>query len=188
MKSIKLTVILTILSSVLLCFTQCSLGSSSKTDNLSDIEKDLKAKFGANAYYTQIAIVNDKTVGSILNVTVTAAPSSMKMEQWSQMRGDWQQTANVTMEFDGGAPEEFMFDLNKDASMAKMTELVAQSKKKLADEKQISNPFLKMLTIISPTNGTKEETKYQITLEPENGGTNFNFIYNLAGQLIDFSY
>lgn len=186
MKSFKFSMLSTMLFAVLICFTQCK--PSITTDNLLEFEKDLKSKFGNNAFYTNISIGNDKAVGSIVNVTATNDPSSLKMTEWKQMCGTWEETADVTMEIEDGSADEFMFSLGKEVSMAKANELLLLSKKKLADEKQINTTFVTLLMINTPSRGTKAESTYMISLEPENGGTAFNFIYDLSGKLISFTF
>jgi hypothetical protein len=73
------------------------------------------------------------------------------------------------------------FDLKKTG------ELVEQSAKKLADEKQIKNAILEMAAL-NPGNRPASFTDIFISMQPENGGTKFSFHYDLDGNLTSFDY
>lgn len=163
-------------------------------EGFAKLQEDFKAKFGADAYYTDIAInfTPGDSHGSGLgfNVTVTNDPASMKMQEWVYSSySNWMNTADVTLEIeDGSAPQEFMYQLGDGRFDLKMVgELIEQSKKKLADEKQIENAVLNMALIKTPDNDAATEMDIVIMLKPENGGTTFTFRYDLEGNLESFS-
>ena len=153
------------------------------------IENELKDKFGIHAYYTDLSISYNKSVGNIVSVTVTENPESLKMGQWSLMKNSWNQNSDITLEVPSGSrASDFMFQLNEKINLTKLGELVEKSSKQLTTEKQIENPTLDMAFVKFPKNGDISKAEYSIILEPENGGTDFTFYYNLKGELLKMSY
>ncbi|WP_034242117.1 hypothetical protein [Aquimarina atlantica] len=52
--------------------------------------KRTENKFGSNAYFTDLTISYNRTIGSnIIGVTVTEAPKSLKMGQWNLTQNIW---------------------------------------------------------------------------------------------------
>ncbi len=179
--------IVTLFIAAVFC-TACNQNYTNSKESFTKIEKELKEKFGDNAYYSNISVSNGGSVGDILSVTVTKDPASLKMEEWNKTQGNWKQTSNVTVELGSGKPEDFMFNLNKDISISKMGELIETAKKKLANEKKITDAVVKIASVSAPQNHDKSALQYLIMLEPKNGGTAFSFFYDLGGNLKNFSY
>lgn len=149
------------------------------------IEKELKSKFGVNAYYTDLTITYNQSIGNIIGVTVTEAPESLKMGQWNYTQGNWLQNSDISLEVPAGAKAaDFMFQLNEQINLSKLGELVEESGKRLKDEKNIEKPTLSMAFIKFPKNGDTPKTEYFVQLQPENGGTTFTFQYSLKGDFI----
>ena len=124
MKNLKRTVIaLTIVSALI----SCGVGSSkfpATADGFTAIEKDIKSEFG-DAYFTDISVTYDKSVGNILNVTVTKDPLSLKMGQWNQIQGFWRQNSDISIEVPQGTKaEDYMYQLGKEISLTKLGELI----------------------------------------------------------------
>mgnify|MGYP001803236735 CR=1 FL=1 len=188
MKILKSTVIGLILVSLL----SCGNGTSSQPANkkgFTVIEKELKNKFGDDAYYTDLHISYDKNVGNLISVTVTEAPESLKMGQWNLMRGIWKQNSEVSLEVpEGCKAADFMFQLNDQINLSKLGELVEISSEKLKAEKDIENPAFHMAYINFPDNGDISKAEYDVLLKPGNGGTTFTFSYKLNGDFIKMNY
>ena len=154
-----------------------------------EIEAELKNEFGDDAYYTDLTIMYDESIGNSIATTVTDAPESLKMGQWTYSLGNWKQTSEVTLEVpEGTKAADFMFQLNDKINLNKLGELVEKSSHQLINEKTIDNPRLEMAFIKYPKNGNIEEAEYMVKLEPENGGTSFSFQYQLNGSLIKIDY
>lgn len=175
-----------------LCITSCGGGSAKQeatAAGFSEIENQLKDKFGNDAYYTDLSITYNESIGNIISVTVTKNPSSLKMEQWNQTQDNWNQTSDVTIEIpEGTKAADFMFQLNDAINLKKLGELVEQAKAKLSKEKSLTNPKLHMASIKFPDTGEVSKAEYIVMLQPENGGTTFSFSYTLAGELIKMDY
>jgi hypothetical protein len=158
-------------------------------DGFSGIEKELKNEFGENAYYTELTIIHNETIGNSISTTVTDAPESLKMGQWTYSLGNWNQTSEVTLEIpEGTKAADFMFQLNEKVSLEKLGELVEKSSEQLKAEKDIDNPRLEMAFIKYPKNGDINDAQYIVKLQPENGGTSFTFSYQLDGTFIEMDY
>lgn len=153
------------------------------------IEKDLNNKFGDNAYYTDVSVTYNESIGNIVGVTVTEDPASLKMGQWNQTQGNWTQNQDITIEIpEGTQASDFMFQLGKTVSLSKLGELIETSKAQLSKEKQLENPRLHMASVQFPDDGDISKAEYLVMLQPENGGTTFSFQYTLNGELIKMDY
>jgi hypothetical protein len=187
MKTLKITAIIAFAT-----LLSCGGGISNQPTNaegFTAIEKELKDKFGETAYYTDVKVVYIKGYGNSIDVTVTEAPESLKMGQWSQPQNSWEQSSEITIELpEGTKATDFMFQLNDKISLKKLGELVEKSSEQLTAEKDIENPMLNIAYIDFPDNGDMSKAEYYISLEPENGGTKFSFTYKLNGELIEMDY
>jgi hypothetical protein len=174
----------------------CGPGSSNYTPDaagFAKIQDDLKSKFGNDAYYSDINIIytagNRPGSGITLTFTVTKDPASLKMEEWTyNSYSNWNQASDVTIEIPEGTDiKEFLYQLSGKFDLKKMGELVEVSAKKLADEKQLKNAVLDV-AMLNPGKGQASSTDFVISMKPENGGTTFNFRYDLDGNLLSFDY
>lgn len=86
MKNIKFIALTIILATLISCGGSSNKQTADKK-GFSAIEKEIKSKFGDDAYYTNITITHNKSIGNIIGVTVTEAPESLKMGQWNQTQG-----------------------------------------------------------------------------------------------------
>jgi citrate lyase gamma subunit len=171
-----------------LLMTSCAKNFTQDAAGFEEIQNELKSKFGENAYYTNFTVTYDKTVGTIILVTETSDPESLKLEEWQYMRGAWEQRSDVTLEVSDGKSNDFMYQLSGKFDLKKIGDLIEQSVKKLADEKKIDNAKVKIVSMNTPDNDSAEHTKILIALEPANGGTSFSFFYDLDGNLLSFNY
>lgn len=155
----------------------------------SAIEQAIKSEFGDDAYFTDLTIIPDESIGNIINVTVTKDPSSLKMGEWVRSQDNWKQSAEITLEVPNGTKAvDYMFQLNDKINMAQLGALIEQSKKQLKAEKNLDNPKVDIASIDFPDNGDVAKTEYMINLKPENGGTTFRFSYDIDGNLIKMDY
>lgn len=181
----KILIVLTVV-----LFTACGnkIKFGENSDSISKAKETLVDKFGADAYYTNI-IINDTEQGSILNVTVTEKPSSLKMEEWNYFQGSWKQKSDITLELAKGTKaEDFMFKLDKSiVNFELLGKLVEESKEKVAKEKNME-VVTELITINAPDNGDLENMSYFISTKPESGGTKFTFRYKMDGKLDKFDY
>lgn len=189
MKILKLSLIAAIAITLI---SSCGGGTSKQKANAEGfgaIEKELKSKFGDNAYYTDLTITYNESIGNIIGVTVTESPESLKMGQWNLTQDNWQQNSDITIEIPNGTKaEDFMFQLNEDINLSELGKLVEQSQEKLSEEKQISDSKLHVAFIKYPDNGDISNAEYTVMLEPKNGGTTFTFRYSLNGEFIEMDY
>lgn len=153
------------------------------------IEDELKKKFGVKAYYTDLTISYDKSMGNLIGVTVTKAPESLKMGQWNLMKGNWKQNSEIYLEVpNGNEAADFMFQLNEKINLSTLGELVEKATKELKKQKNIENVELDIAFIKFPKNGEIFKTEYYVILEPKNGGTTFKFRYTIDKELIEMNY
>jgi len=188
MKILKLSIAIAAIITVISCGSSSNDQAANK-EGFTSIENEIKDKFGVDAYYTDLKIINIQPIGNVVSTTVTEAPESMKMGEWDLNQGTWKQNSEITLEVpEGSKASDFMFQLDEKISLSKLGELVEKSMKQLTAEKSIENPALSLAFIKFPKNGAIAETEYAIKLEPENGGTSFSFYYTLEGDLIKMDY
>ncbi len=158
-------------------------------DGFTQIEKELKSKFGNDAYYTDLTVTYNKSIGNIVGVTVTKDPESLKMGQWNLTQDAWKQNSDITIEVPVGTKVvDYMFQLGETISLSKLGTMVEKSIEKLKGEKNLNNPTLSIAGLNFPDNGDISKAQYMINLQPENGGTTFSFYYSLSGDLIKMDY
>ncbi|NOQ75260.1 MAG: hypothetical protein GQ574_24830 [Crocinitomix sp.] len=188
MKRLKFTVIAVVLTTLISCGGG-SANQEATADGFTEIQNEFKSKFGDNAYYTDLDIVYDESIGNIINTIVTSEPESLKMAEWSQSQGAWTETSEVSLEIpEGTKATDFMFQLGDEISLTELGGLIEKAKLKLKEEKDLANPTLSIASIIFPDDGDVSNASYSISLNPENGGTTFRFSYSLDGELLDMDY
>ncbi len=178
---------------VVLAFVSCSKEQkfAENADSIKQLETVLADKFGKDAYYTSITLSNSGTSsGDILSVTQTEDPSSLKMGEWNFFQGKWTQSSEVTLELSQGAQaKDFMFQLDGNTvKLDVLGKLLEESKEKVTSEKKIEEVEVTSVFMNAPNNGDFSAMEYFITIKPKNGGTSFDFRYNLDGTLIKFDY
>ncbi|NRD20039.1 hypothetical protein HNV08_08260 [Winogradskyella eckloniae] len=179
---------------VMVCTTLMACGGSTgkqpaTADGFADIESDIKSEFGSDAYFTDLTITYNKSIGNIIGVTVTDDPSTLKMGQWNQTQGTWNQTSEISLEVPQGTKaEDYMFQLNETISLSTLGALAEKSSEKLTADKKVEHPTLSMAFVKFPKNGDVSKTEYTVMLQPEHGGTTFTFRYDLNGELIKMDY
>ncbi|MEM5564705.1 hypothetical protein WNY78_06300 [Psychroserpens sp. AS72] len=189
MKTLKLISVLVITAIILFSCGGNSAKQPATADGFSEIQSQILSEFGDDAYFTDISIVYNQSIGNIVGVTVTQDPSSLKMGQWNQTQGVWQQNQDISIEVpEGSKAEDFMYQLNNKISLIKLGELTEKSSVQLTADKDIENPTLNMAFVKFPKNGDVSKTEYTVLLKPEHGGTTFTFRYNLNGELINMDY
>ncbi len=188
MKIIKFTLVIAVIATLVSCGGGTSK-QSANAEGFKVIEKDIKSKFGDNAYYTDLKILYIKGIGNTISTTVTDDPESLKMGKWNLVQDNWKQDSEISLEVpEGNKAADFMFQLNEKINLAKLGELTEKAKKQLTTEKNIEDPTLSIAFIKFPKNGDVSKIEYAISLKPENGGTTFSFYYTLNGDFIKMDY
>ena len=186
MRKLKL---IAVIAAILASLISCGSGISKQPANAEGfgaIEKEIKSKFGENAYYTDLTINYNESIGNIIGVTVTKKPESLKMGQWNQTQDAWKQNTEITLEVPKGRKAaDFMFQLNEKINLVKLGEVVEKSINQLKIEKNIKNAVLHTAFVKFPKNGDLSKAEYIVMLKPENGGDTFTFSYKLNGELIN---
>tara|TARA_Y100000780_G_C13630050_1_gene396117 strand:- start:381 stop:962 length:582 start_codon:yes stop_codon:yes gene_type:complete len=187
-KLMRLNLLLVLLLHVVSCSNSIQ-NQPATADGFQNIENVLKDQFGKDAYYTDLTITYNQSIGNIVGVTVTENPESLKMGQWNLTQDTWQQNSDITIEVPAGTKaSDYMFQLGETISLSKLGGLVEKSIQKLKDEKNLENPTLSIASLNFPDNGDISKAQYVINLQPENGGTTFSFYYTVSGDLIKMDY
>ena len=116
---------------VLVLLTSCSNSIQDQpatADGFNVIENELKKKFGEDAYYTDLTITYNKSIGNIIGATVTDNPESLKMGQWNLTQDNWQQNSEITLEVpEGTKAADYMFQLDEVVNLKQLGGLIEQS-------------------------------------------------------------
>jgi len=183
-KSIALLAVIMVMS--------CGKGASKQTANakgFTAIETEIKSKFGDNAYYTELTISYNKSIGNSISVIATESPESLKMGEWYLTLDTWKQNSEITLEVpQGSKASEFMFQLDDNINLTQLGELVEKSSDLIKAESSSENPTLYMAYIKLPKNGDLSKTEYIVLLNSEDGENTYTFIYKLNDQLIQMDY
>lgn len=144
------------------------------------IEKEIKNKFGNDAYFTELRISFDEETGNKIEVTVTQTPELLKMEEWDNKKSNWVQHSEITFETPKGMKaSDFMFQLNDEINLHRFGEYIEKSKENLKEKQQIHHTILDIAFIKFPKNGDLSKTEFIVKLKPENKNTVFTFNYPL---------
>jgi hypothetical protein len=167
-----------------------SCGSEGSTSqSFSSVKENIENKFGSDAYFSELSVTHNESIGYIINVMTTNDPESNKMAEWTYSNGDWTQTSDVSLEVpDGYSAEDFMYKLTGYITLEKLEELIEKAKTHLAKEKGIKESKLALAAIKYPEVAEGAEAEFLINLEPDTGGTTFSYLYNLSGELIEMDY
>ena len=186
----KKQVVITCITSLLFMACSDNLNQQPTTaKGFSSIEQQLKSKFGEDAYYTNLSVIHNGTIGNTIHVTVAQDPESMKMEEWDMVQNNWQLSSDIVIEVpEGTKAADYMFQLGSIISLTKLGGLVETSTQKLKKSKNLKNPKLSIASVKFPKNGDISKAEYLVTLQPEHGGTAFSFYYTLDGNLIKMDY
>ena len=81
-KLMRLNLLLVLLLHVVSCSNSIQ-NQPATADGFQNIENVLKDQFDKDAYYTDLTITYNQSIGNIVSVTVTEIPESLKMGQWN---------------------------------------------------------------------------------------------------------
>lgn len=179
---------ITILVLLILFLSSCTKNLSYKEFNpkyFLETEKAIKNKFGNNAYFINLSIENDKSLGKLVRLVVTDKPESLKMEEWALIKGSWRQIAKVSIEIPNDTQaKDFMFMLNHKISLEKLGVVLEQTKLKILTEKGVGKSSLLKAFIYFPKSGDISKASYNILLNTKNKDTVYRFVYQLNGELL----
>jgi len=149
------------------------------------LNAELKKEFGADAWYTSVELVNSGGSDDVITVDQTKDPNSLKQEQWSQFHGFWEKKLDITLTINGAEAKSFMFQLDKEVSLAKLGELMEKSQAQLKTDKGVDDAQLVLAQIkASQQMNTKQEgLYYSLALQSKKTGKSYNFVYNIDGGL-----
>ena len=182
-----------LLSCLIICLSafSCKTKYAQNAEGFTKLSADLEKKFGKDAWYTSISLskAGDGNEGYIVVADKTDDPSSLKQERWVKSGGMWEQAANVTLEIKGGKAADFMFRLNKEIDLSRLGGFVEAARKKLAEEKKINDPILKLAIVSTNTTILNKEEKINYTVifgTPDDN--TYSVTYNSKGDILNSSY
>lgn len=178
---------LTLLISVLLF--SCKTKYEYNAEGMAQVTEALNSKFGADAWYTGITIRTISEKESALLAEVTEDPNSLKQEQWTKQGDSWQKVANVALQIQNGKPQDYMFQLGKQASLTTLNELVQKCREKLQEVEQINDGEISFASIKSNTEvrNADERILYTVSMHSPTNNKSYSFVFDQNGKLKDFN-
>lgn len=170
-----------------LFFSGCSAPYTFDKAGMEKLNSNLIKKFGNDAWYTNVGYSTSTENEDIYVVSLdkTDNPKSLKQERWLCEDNNWQQVANVNVDIKNGAPEDYMFQLDKNGvSLGKLGELITDSKTLVQKEKNIKEPKLKIALIATSNIILNKEERITYTIIWEDAEKNtYSYTYGLDGKL-----
>jgi len=153
------------------------------------MNEELKNKFGENAWYTSIVIRGKNGTNNTITVDQTDDPNSLKQEQFSYSNGFWEKKTDISLRIDGGQPQDYMFQLDKEVSIEKLYALMEESLATLEKEEGVSDAHVSFTSIKSSNEMTRKVDGiiYTISLYSNGENKSYSFVYNLNGELKSFN-
>lgn len=180
------------LAILFLVFSVSMLSCKSKYDQneagFSQLESDLKEKFGAEAFYTIInmSAAGDETMGYTIFVDKTDAAEDIRQERWVLDGGSWMNAGYANMQIDRNDPKFYKFQLGKEVNLSRLGQLIEASKTRFTQDGKGSDPVMKLAQV--NTNNTVQDAdgKYQYTVKLAQKGEQeeHSYTYDRNGKLI----
>lgn len=170
-------------------FSACRSGFEHNKSGMAVLDKEIKEEFGKDAWFTRIELSNKSGSDDAISLDMSKDPNSLQQEQWTQYHGIWNKEANVTLSVQGAEPKAFMFQLDKEASLPMLGELMEKSVAQLRTEKGIEDPQVIFGQIRSnhAMNDKHSGIMYHIAIESKKAAKSFYFIYDLDGHLVSLT-
>lgn len=151
------------------------------------VNQKVVEKFGKDAWYTTVsyAASPDNENVYVISADKCDDPATLMQERWVCQGSDWEKLANVNLDIKNGEAQDYMFQLDKnDVSLAKLGELISQSKSELAKEKNIPDAKLKIALVATNNIVIQKEDRitYTIIWKDKNNQT-YSYTYSLDGKL-----
>jgi len=168
-------------------FSACRQSYTFDTAGMQQINRDLQAQFGPDAWYTAIILGMDGQHSKLI-VEQTNDPASLTQQQWLKLGEDWQKSAEITIRLDGGKPQDYMFQLGKEVDLALLGNLISDARNRL-QEKGVSDAEVRLASVNSSTkmNRKAEGITYTVAMKSRSADKDYSFIYNLDGSLKQFN-
>lgn len=158
--------------------SSCNKTTYINNDNVFlSLENDLKKKFGAESYYTDIIINLSNEKITNIDLIQTKNPESLKMEGWNYNDQEWNMVSEVSLQLEKGEIRDYMFKLDDKISL----EIINQLKQNIPVKSAF---YISEIKIISPENGNKSSLKYQIQIYEKSNKKSEHFIFDINGNLV----
>lgn len=170
-------------------FFSCKTTYEYNAEGMQQLTQALEERFGADAWYTGITIRTVSNDGTAVIVEETKDPNSLKQVQWMKRGDSWEKVADVALQIHNGKPQDYMFQLGKQASLTTLNNLMQQCREKLAELEQVTDAEITFASIKS-TNEVRnrdERILYTISFHAPANDKSYSFVFDLNGKLKDFN-
>lgn len=180
-----------ILGALLLCnlLFSCKTKYEYNAEGMGKLNDALKEKFGPDAWYTGITIRTISPDETAVIVEETKDPNSLKQEQWMKQSDSWEQLSNVALQIQNGKPEDYMFQLDKQASLSKLNDLMQQCRQKLLEVEEVNDAEITFASVKSANEvrSANERILYTISFHSGAKDKSYSFVFDINGKLKDFN-
>jgi hypothetical protein len=167
----------------------CKTKYEYNAEGMGKLNSVLKEKFGDDAWYTGVTIRTISADETAVIVEETKDPNSLKQEQWMKQSDSWQKLSNVALQIQNGKPEDYMFQLDKQASLSRLNELMQECRGKLREVEQVPDAEITFASIKSTNevHNRNERILYTISFHSAAKDKSYSFVFGLDGKLKDFN-
>lgn len=167
----------------------CKTKYEYNAEGMAKLNQVLKEKFGADAWYTGVTIRTVSTDETAVIVEETKDPNSLKQEQWLKQSDSWEKLSNVTLQIHNGKPEDYMFQLDKQAGLSKLSDLIQQCRQKLSEVEQVDDGEITFASIksVNEVHNRDERILYTVSFHSDSKDKSYSFVFDRNGKLKDFN-
>jgi len=177
------------LSALALCLA-LSLGSckyrlSYDKEGMQQLHKELTHKFGSDAWYSEITVLNPSEEETLIRVKTTDDPNSLRGKSWVKQAGSWIPLEDVVFQFSDSQPQSHLFQLGRQASLDTLAQLIKRSATTLRQQ-GIDSATVHFVSIQSAQMVKQEDKRilYNISFRNHADGQSYTFVYDLRGRLL----
>lgn len=169
----------------LLCFSSCKFKLTYDQAGMDELNKELTAKFGANAWYSEITVASSSEDETMVRVKETADPNSLKGKAWLKQADSWIPVDDILFQFNDNQPENHLFQLGKQVSLETLLGLISRSEQQLK-QKGNSDARIHFISIQSAVTVKTPASRilYTISFRNRSNDKSYSFVYDLNGKLL----
>ncbi len=181
----KLILLLGIVTALFL--QSCGKSYTHDAPGIKELNQDLKEKFGADAWYTNVSysVSPDNKNIYVVSADQTDNPESLMQERWLKEGNTWQKIAKVNLDIQNGAPRDYMFQLDQGGiSLETLGQLITDTRDSLQKEKGLTELKLKIAIVATSNIVLNKNDRYSYTVifeDPENNS--YSATYDLNGKI-----
>lgn len=170
------------------CFSSCKFKLTYNQAGMDKLQKELTDKFGPNAWYSEITLLSLSEDESTVRVKESSDPNSLRGKTWMKQADTWIPMDDIMFQFNDNAPQNHLFQLNKQVSLDTLVSLIDRSKSQL-QKRGIVDASIHFVSIQSAVTVKNRESRilYTISFQNKKDNESISFVYDLTGNLVSLN-